>query len=207
MADNDERPPSENSVRAIDELVSTIDAEEKAAARSEVLQAVIKQFNDGAPIAPVSASDIKQLWDATRRMNADMPPSAEVRAIGLSVYAAYGFEAASAGPEQFMPIQWRHTLMSALVERGVLDDYKNGGELDEKVFRAAATIPCNKEDIGETMMPLVFAQISAEDGKKAKEEMLAGGYDPDKPNIDGKFLDWLRRSETGLLAPKVTSHS
>ncbi len=70
MPDNDERPPSENSVRTINKLVSAIDTEEKAMARSEVLQSMIKQFNDGALIAPVSASDVKQLWDATRRMNA-----------------------------------------------------------------------------------------------------------------------------------------
>jgi hypothetical protein len=198
MPDNNERPLSESGVPAIDKIASSIDTEEKARAKSELFRAMIKQLNEGAPIAPVSASDVKQLWDATRRMNSDMPPSSDVR-IGLAVYAAYGFEAASAGPEQFMPIQWRHRLMSALVERGVLDDYKHGEELDEKVFRAAATIPCNKEDIGETMMPLIFAQISAEDAQKAKQEMLAGGYDPDKPNIDRKFLDWLRRSETGPL--------
>src|SRR6266567_6003942 len=81
------------------------------------------------------------------------PPSSNERAIGLAVYAAYGFEAASAGPERFLPIQWRHKLMSALVQRGVLDDYKHGEELDEKVFRAAATIPCDKNDLAEAMLP------------------------------------------------------
>jgi len=82
----------------------------------------------------------------------DMPPSSNERAIGLAVYAAYGFEAASAGPERFLPIQWRHKL-TALVQRGVLDDYKHGEELDEKVFRAAATIPCDKNDLAEAMLP------------------------------------------------------
>ncbi len=199
MPDNDERPLSENSLRAINKLVSAIDTEEKAMARSEVLQSMIEQFNDGALIAPVSASDVKQLWDATRRMNADMPPSSNERAIGLSVYAAYGFEAASAGPEQFMPIQWRHTLLSALVQRGVLDDYKHGEDLDESVFRSAATIPCDNHDLAEAMLPRLLTRFSAEDAQKAKEEMLAGGYDPDMPNINRKFLDWLRRSETGPL--------
>src|SRR5438105_4155294 len=115
MPDNDGKPLSEISVPAIDRIVSSIDTEEKARAISEVLQAMNKQLNDGAPIAPVSAADVKQLWDATRRMNADMPPSSDVRGIGLSVYAAYGVEAASGPLEQFMAINFRHRLMSALV--------------------------------------------------------------------------------------------
>jgi hypothetical protein len=44
------------------------------------------------------------------------------------------------------------------------------------------------------MIPQMLATYSAETLGKAKEEMRAGGYDPDKPNVDIKFLDWLRSS-------------
>ena len=73
-----------------------------------------------------------------------------------------------------------------------MNDYKHGEELDEKVFRAAATMPCDLHDLGETMLPLALAQSPAEIVAKAKEEMLACGLDPEKPNLDGKFLSWLR---------------
>jgi hypothetical protein len=62
------------------------------------------------------------------------------------------------------------------------------------VFVAAATMPCDKTDLAETMLPLLLAKSSAEDVVKAKEEMRAGGYDPDKPNIDTKFIDWTKNN-------------
>lgn len=150
------------------------------------LHVVMEQFNSNAPIPAVSASDIKQLWEASRRI----PPRPNV-AVGLGVYAACGVEAASR-PEQFMWVSFRLSLMSALVGRGVLNDYMHGGDLDEKVFRAAATIPCSKGDVAEAMVQLKLAQSPAEIVAKAKEEMRGEGYDADKPNIDGNFLDWLR---------------
>lgn len=94
-------------------------------------------------------------------MNADMPPRPG-GAIGLSVFAAYGFEAASASPEVRVPIQLRCQLLAALVERGVLKDYPHGEELDERAIRAAATMPCDKSDLGEAMFPQMLATYSAE---------------------------------------------
>ena len=152
--------------------------------------AVSKQFNSGAPIPPVNASDIKQMWDSTRRMKTDLPLSPNA-GISLTVYAAYGVEAASASPEQFMWIMSRHQLVSALAERGVLNDYMHGEELDEKVCCAAATMPCDKHDLAEARTPLWLAQVSAEVASKTRERMHAAGQDPDKPKIDDKFLEWL----------------
>jgi hypothetical protein len=179
-------------IPAVDNFVSAFDSEEKARAQVESLQTMIKQFNDGAPIPPASAYDLRQFWDVSRRVKADMPPRPDV-AVGLGVFAAYGFEAASAGPRTYMPIQWRHEVMWSLVQRGVLKDYVHGEELDEKVFIAAATMPCNKTDVAETMLPLLLAK-SPEIAEKAKENMRAEGYDPDKPNIDAKFVEWLRKN-------------
>ncbi len=61
-------------------------------------------------------------------------------------------------------------------------------------FNSGAPIPpVSAADIkSETMLPLFLALSPAEVAAKAKEEMLAGGYDPEKPNVDGKFLNWLR---------------
>jgi hypothetical protein len=195
MSDNPQHRPRETGNPNLDKFLSTVGSEENAQAHAEATRTVYEQFNSGAPIAVVNPSDLKQLWEVTRRMNADMPPRPGV-AIGLAVFAAYGFEAASASPEQRVPIQLRCQLMSALVERGVLNDYLHGEELDERAFRAAATMPCDKIDLGEAMIPQMLATYSAEIVEKAKEEMRAGGYDPDKPNVDNKFLDWLRSSSS-----------
>jgi hypothetical protein len=127
------------------------------------------------------------MWDAARRM-----PSKPNVALGLGAYAAYGVEAASSRPDQFTAIWRRHNMLAALVGRGVLKDYMDGDQLNEKVFTAAATIPCNKEDLAEAMVQLKLSLSSAEIVAAAKEEMRAAGYDADEPKVDGKFLDWLR---------------
>ncbi len=64
--------------------------------------------------------------------------------------------------------------------------------MDEKAFVAAATMPCNKDDIAEAMIQLHLTQVPAEVAARGREEMRAEGYDPDKPMIDRKFLDWLQ---------------
>ncbi len=153
----------------------------------EQLEQQRKQLEDGAPIPPVDASDIQQMWDAARRM-----PSKPNVAMGLGAYAAYGVEAAFSRPERFMAIWLRQNILAALVGRGVLKDYMDGDQLNAEVFTAAATIPCNKDDLAEATVQLMLSQSPAEVAATAKEEMRAAGYDADKPKIDGKFLDWLR---------------
>ncbi|HEX3104413.1 MAG TPA: hypothetical protein VHQ22_08195 [Terriglobales bacterium] len=103
-------------------FLSTVGSEENAQAHAEATREVYEQFGAGAPIPPVGFSDLKNLWEVSRRMNADMPPQPG-GAIGLSLFAAYGFEAASASPEVRVPIQLRCHLLTALVERGVLKGY------------------------------------------------------------------------------------
>jgi hypothetical protein len=107
MSDNHETA----GIPAVDNFMAALDSEEKS--QIESLHTMVEQFDVGGPIPPASAYDLKQFWDVSRRVNADIPPRPNV-AIGLSVFAAYGFEAASAGFQKVMPIQLRHDLMSAL---------------------------------------------------------------------------------------------
>lgn len=158
----------------------------KQAERARMLS---EEFKRGAAIPTASSSDIKQLWAAHPRINADIPPDANV-AIGLGVVAAYGVEAAS-DPVRFLPVQWRHMVMADLLERGILATYVHGGEPHEIVFRAAATIPLTKEDIVDITIPKILAKAAPEVATKALAHMRAQGYDPEKPNIDAKFLRWL----------------
>jgi hypothetical protein len=69
-----------------------------------------------------------------------------------------------------------------------MKDYLHEEELDERAIRAAATMPCDKIDLGEAMFPQMLATYSAETIEKVKSEMRAAGYDPDKPNVDAKLF-------------------
>jgi hypothetical protein len=174
----------------LDRFNLNFDTPEKMTANAEAARVTYERFNRGVSIPSIRPSDLRQLWEAARRLNAEHPPQPE-GAVGLSVFAALGVEAACESPEQWVPITLRCQLMSALIERGVLKDLLKGEELDEKVIRAASTLPCDKNDLGEAMIPLAFAKLSPDEVAKAKEEMRAAGYDPDQPPIDTKFLDWL----------------
>jgi hypothetical protein len=193
MSSKDEILPNAGSVELIQKFNSNFDSQEKMEAHDKRVRAIFKQFTDGAPIPPVNVRDLKQVWEATRRMNADMPPNPN-RQVGLGAYVAYGVEAAAGPPEELFPIGWRYQLLASLVERGVLNDYGRGEELDEQVFRVAATMPCDKNDLAETMLPMLLAKSAPEHVANAKEAMLAGGYNPERPNIDSKFLDLLLRN-------------
>jgi hypothetical protein len=91
-------------------------------------------------------------------------------------------------PEQFGATQLRWLLLSSLFERGVLKDYTNREKQDvtEKVFCAAATMPFTMKDFLEA--GLRFREEQA----RTKEDLRALGYDPEKPIVDGKYLDYLR---------------
>jgi len=81
--------------------------------------------------------------------------------------------------------------LTALVERGLLREYRSGNELDDRLYQAAATMPCNKEDLAEALVLLRLSLAPEEIAAKAREELRAHGYDPDKPAIDAKFQSWL----------------
>ena len=53
---------------SLNKFIANFDTPEKMQANAESVLALGKQFNEGAPIEPASASDLRQLWDATRRV-------------------------------------------------------------------------------------------------------------------------------------------
>jgi hypothetical protein len=177
----------------IAKFISSLDTAEKVQANDKKVRALWEQLDSGGPIQPVSASDLKQLWDASRCIKADMPLRPDT-AIGLGVYAACGVDAA-ADPERMMAVHWRHTVLSDLVDRGFLDSYFHDNEPEEKVFAAAAAIPCNEEDLHQVLMKQLFSQLPPEQAAQAKEAMRSEGCDPDRPKIAAKFLDLLRRTD------------
>jgi hypothetical protein len=82
--------------------------------------------------------------------------------------------------------------LSALIQRGVLQEYMKDDESREKVYGAAATFPCNKEDLAEALILLQLSLSTPDVVAKAKEEFKQRGYDLDKPTIEGKFIAWMK---------------
>jgi hypothetical protein len=154
------------------------------------LEEILARFDQGAPIPSIDAAAIKQLTEAVSRMASDgqLNPNA---AMGLGAYAAYGFDASSLTPEQFMAVSRRQTLLAALVQRGVLSEYMQDEKSRERVYLAAATIPCNRDDVAEAFILLQLCQIPSEQAEPMKQGMKQQGYDPDEPRIDGKFVAWM----------------
>lgn len=155
----------------LDRFIANFDTPEKCEANSESVHALMEQINAGAPIPTVSANDIRQIWDATRQMNADRPPRPGF-AIGLSVFAGYGVGCA-AEPARFFAAQWRHTLLLDLIDRGVLSRWVHNGEPDAEVFEAAATFRSDLEDLVRAMFKAI-AQNEAELAAHASEAVGPG---------------------------------
>lgn len=163
---------------------------EKTPANGEATEALMAQINAGAPIPAVPATDVKQIWHATCRMNADRPLQPGV-AIGLSAFAAYGVECA-AEPARFMSALWRHTVLSDLIDRGALNEWVHDGQPDDKVFAAAARVHCTLKDLGRATVKAI-AQSNAEFAAYAAEALRAQGSDPEHPEIERRFDELLRR--------------
>ena len=59
------------------------------------------------------------------------------------------------------------------------------------VLDVAATMPCDKADLAEAMLPFFLVQYPPDVAAKIREEMRAAGYDETKPNVAAKFLNLL----------------
>jgi hypothetical protein len=84
----------------------------------------------------------------------------------------------------------RYALLDALIERGVLDEYMKDEPL--RVFAAAASLPCNKEDLTEALAQRLLHEASPEVAEKAIAKMKEAGYDLNHPNVCKKFIEWMR---------------
>lgn len=151
------------------------------------------QFEKGAALRPADPADIKEFWLAQRKWEAEFgPPKRDVVATGLG---ALGIDVSKRGPDfetELFFITTRLGMLCNLVARGVLKDYQEGEELDERVYRAAATVSFTYEEWGESMMAERLPQYHADVVANVKQQFRDHGYDLDHPRIDTKFLAWLR---------------
>lgn len=153
------------------------------------LNAATERINTGAQIAQVEPSLIERVWDAVSRILAE---KRQHTAIGLGAFALGNPELAPPNPEQRVALMARYALLDGLIERGILDDYMKDESLRKRVFAAAASLPCDKNDLGEAVAQKALRESPPEVVEKTREEMRQAGYDPDHPKVGDKFIQWMR---------------
>lgn len=97
-------------------------------------RAFIEEAEAGAAVPPVSKDDLKLLHDVCVQMTKRY--SGKDGVITLEVMAR------TCDPDANLAAVWlRHSRLRMLVRKGFLADWQHGTELDDAVYRVAATIP------------------------------------------------------------------
>ena len=145
-----------------------------------------QQFEAGEPAKPVDIEYLRTAWDRWNEFGKSHPNTS----LGAAVM---GLDDGNHSAEQAHAAWVRLMLLNAMMERGVLSRYVTGGKPSAELFAAAATMPCTKEDLAEAMIQRTLKAASPEAAAQSKIEMQAGGYDPEHPMIDSKFLEWVKK--------------
>jgi hypothetical protein len=151
----------------------------------------LEKLNAGDPIPSTDAAYLKKAWEALR----DLPAERRGK-VALGAQFIFGDAApdlTTVDPSQFLAFGMRLAILQALIERGALNDYMQDDAQRAKVFHAAATMPCNKYDFAEAMSQQMLRDSPPDVAAKTKEEMLAGGLDPDHPKVIAKFIAWMEQ--------------
>lgn len=155
---------------------------------SEEFMNASKRFESGDPVKAVDVNYLRTAWERWNEFGKKHPNTS----LGAAVM---GLDDGEHTAEQAHAAWIRLMLLNAMVERGVLSTYVNAGKPVPELFLAAATMPCTKEDLAEAMIQRTLLAATPEAAAQSKHEMQVGGYDPDHPMIDGKFLEWVGRGK------------
>jgi hypothetical protein len=149
-------------------------------------------LNAGEPIAPVDASLIERAWKALSQLDA-----IQRNTVGIQLGAVAGNDsnASALSPDQRLAFSFRYALLDALLKRGILDSYMEDANLRHQVFAAAASMPCDKNDLGEASLLRRLRESPPDIVEKMTEEMKQAGYDPDHPKLDEKFMAWMNTND------------
>ena len=146
-----------------------------------------ERINAGEQIPEVSPSAIEKIWTNVSRI-----PKAQRKHVCIGIEAvAVGQPELLESAEQQVAMMTRYMLLDALLERGILAEYMEDEPLRQKVFAAAASIPCDKNDLGEAMAEKVLGDATPEQRQEMEKAFSEAGYDPDHLKIADKFLEWM----------------
>jgi hypothetical protein len=149
--------------------------------------AAAARVNAGEPVAPVEFSLIERAWNRLSQLATDLPQ----RVGHLMAVAGNHPDLSSLSPDQRIAFTVRYAQLDALIRAGVLDRYIEDATLRQKVFAAAATLPCDISDFGEVMALKRLRESPPDVVEKMTEEMRQSGYDPDHPKLGENFIFWM----------------
>jgi len=152
------------------------------------LNAAAERLNTGAPIPTIEPSQIEHVWEAFSRIP---PETRKSTAVGLTAVCGNA-DYAPSNPDEQVALMTRFALLDALLERGILNDYMKTGPGRKHVFAAAATIPCDKNDLAEALAERMLRDSPPEAVERTREEAQNAGWDIERPKIGEKFIDWIR---------------
>jgi hypothetical protein len=156
---------------------------------NEGFSAATERINSGAQIPAVEPSQIEHMWEVLSRIPKDRRKNPGT--VGLTAVSGNP-DYAPKNPDEHVALLTRFAVLDALVERGILNDYMKDGPERKHVFAAAATIPCDKNDLVEALAERILRDASPEVVERTKEEAKNAGWDIHRPKIGEKFIDWIR---------------
>lgn len=152
------------------------------------LGAAVEKINAGEPIPTIDPTQLEKVWGAVSRIPRDRRKDTEVSCTATCVNTDF----APKNADEEIGLMARLAILNALVERGILSDYMQTEPGRKLVFAAAATIPCNKEDLAEAVSERLLRDKPSDIVAEAKESAKSEGRDFDRPKIGERFIDWIR---------------
>lgn len=153
------------------------------------MDAAMKRFNDGEPLPMIDPADQRIVWEAWQER---MPksPGRGAYALGAKYLISCGFNRESLHGETMVAVKLRQLLLMSLVERGVLDRYRDGSSFRDEVFRVAATMPCGAKDVAEAAAARRLLSLPPDAAFRLRDDLAKEGLDPHHPHVD-EFLSWM----------------
>src|SRR5690242_1151611 len=110
----------------------------------------IERFHrEGGSVPEANPDLMRKMWTRTREaaLRGETTKTSGLGALGIDAS-----ELGDAPRDAIAVLVVRLQLLRSLFDRNVLRDYLHGDEFADEVFEAAATFPCDKEEIGEALV-------------------------------------------------------
>lgn len=156
----------------------------------------VERFNrEGGLVPPANPDHLASMWKLMREVNRRFPNTGTC---GTGGHVSIGLDAAGIEGitgDHVAVLSIRVALLQSFLERNVLHEHFQSDELIQEVFHAVASFPCDKEDVGEAVVQLQLRKLPLEQASELRKNLIDGGYNPDEPKVDSKFLEWMRRQK------------
>jgi hypothetical protein len=154
----------------------------------EGLGEATERLNAGAPIPPIDPALIERVWTVMSQLPADQRQHTSICLGGVALADPASMPST---PDQMVGLMSRSAILEALTARGVFDEYLHDESLRKKLFAAAASLPCDKNDLAEALAERILRDSAPDALEKNEEELRLAGYDPNHLKVVDKINDWI----------------